>query len=94
MKCKNNNSRYYTGDEPSPRGKGYCASSEKMGKRMTGKDGNLWEVVKTRDGTKRWKKVMSRGKKRKTSPRMDFYDDDLEDDNDDLEDDDDNLDDI
>ena len=40
--CKNNPKRTYTGKEPSPKGLGYCASGEKEGKLMKGKDGNLW----------------------------------------------------
>lgn len=40
--CKNNPKRTYTGKEPSPKGLGYCASGEKEGKVMKGKDGNLW----------------------------------------------------
>lgn len=40
--CKNNPKKHYTGDEPSPKGLGYCASSEKEGKIMKGRDGNLW----------------------------------------------------
>ena len=30
--CKNNPSRSYKGTEPSPKGLGYCASGEKIGK--------------------------------------------------------------
>ncbi len=40
--CKNNPKKHYSGDEPSPKGLGYCASSEKEGKIMKGRDGNLW----------------------------------------------------
>ena len=40
--CKNNNKKNYTGEEPSPKGLGYCASSEKEGTKMKGKDGNIW----------------------------------------------------
>jgi hypothetical protein len=40
--CKNNPKRSYTGKEPSPKGLGYCASGEKEGTIMEGKDGNLW----------------------------------------------------
>lgn len=42
--CKNNTSRYYVGNEPSPKGLGYCASGEKDGKIMNGRDGNIWIV--------------------------------------------------
>jgi len=42
--CKNNLKKHYTGDEPSPKGLGYCASGEKEGKTMKGKDGNMWII--------------------------------------------------
>ncbi len=40
--CKNNPKRHYTGKEPSPKGLGYCASSEKEGTIKKGRDGNMW----------------------------------------------------
>jgi hypothetical protein len=40
--CKNNPKKTYTGQEPSPKGLGYCAGSEKEGKIMKGLDGNMW----------------------------------------------------
>lgn len=40
--CKNNPKKTYIGTEPSPKGLGYCASSEKEGTVMKGKDGNQW----------------------------------------------------
>ena len=46
--CKNNSKKQYTGDEPSPKGLGYCASGEKEGKIMKGKDRNTWIVSKGR----------------------------------------------
>jgi len=42
MYCKNNPKKTYTGLEPSPKGLGFCASSEKEGTEMKGKDGNMW----------------------------------------------------
>ena len=54
--CKNNSKKTYKGDdpfrastcvdEPSPKGLGFCASAEKEGTEMKGKDGNMW-VKKT-----------------------------------------------
>lgn len=38
MKCKNNPKKMYKGTEPSPKGLGYCAHSEKIGKIRKGKD--------------------------------------------------------
>jgi hypothetical protein len=40
--CKNNSKKTYVGNEPSPKGLGYCASGEKEGTKMKGKDGNIW----------------------------------------------------
>ncbi len=40
--CKNNPKKTYDGTEPSPKGLGYCASGEKEGTKMKGKDGNIW----------------------------------------------------
>ncbi len=40
--CKKNPKRHYTGKEPSPKGLGYCASSEEEGTIMKGRDGNMW----------------------------------------------------
>ncbi len=40
--CINNPKKTYSGKEPSPKGLGYCASGEKEGTEMKGKDGNMW----------------------------------------------------
>ncbi len=40
--CKNNPKKTYTGNEPSPKGLGFCASGEKEGTKMKGKDNNIW----------------------------------------------------
>jgi hypothetical protein len=55
MYCKNNPKKTYTGLEPSPKGLGFCASGEKEGAEMKGKDGNMW--VK-KDG--KWVKAISK----------------------------------
>ena len=55
-KCKNDSSRSYKGTEPSPKGLGYCGHAEKVGKRMKGKDGKIWIVVKNKNGIKKWTK--------------------------------------
>ena len=52
--CKNNNKKTYTGDEPSPKGLGYCAHSENIGTIKNGKDGNKWIISVTSKGIKRW----------------------------------------
>lgn len=51
--CKNNPNRYYKGTEPSPKGRGYCASGETIGTRKKGTDGSMW-IVKASGNTQRW----------------------------------------
>lgn len=51
--CKNKPNRYYKGDEPSPKGRGYCASGETIGTIKKGKDGTKW-IVKASGKTQRW----------------------------------------
>jgi hypothetical protein len=51
--CKNDNTRTYVGNEPSPKGLGYCAHAEIEGKIMKGKDGNNW--IKS---SGRWNKIV------------------------------------
>lgn len=55
--CKNCSSKTYTGNEPSPKGLGYCASTENEGVVMTGKNGANWEIRKMSNGVKRWFKT-------------------------------------
>ena len=43
-KCLNDKTKTYKGNEPSPKGLGYCASAEEDGKIMEGHDNNLWKV--------------------------------------------------
>jgi len=51
--CINDLKKTYKGDEPSPKGLGYCAHAEPIGKILIGKDGNIWQV---KDSGK-WSKV-------------------------------------
>jgi len=46
MKCKNNPNKSYDGTEPSPKGRGYCASGLKEGTIMKGKNKKEWIVKK------------------------------------------------
>ncbi len=55
-KCKNDKTRSYKGTEPSPKGLGWCAHGEKVGKKRKGADGNRWVVKKISNGSKRWVK--------------------------------------
>ena len=66
MYCKNNPKKTYTGLEPSPKGFGYCASGEKEGTEMKGKDGNMWvkkngKWVKKIDKLYKWWLPLSQG---------------------------------
>lgn len=62
--CKNDKETTYKGDEPSPKGLGYCAHAEKVGTIMKGKDGNKWIIKETKTKIKRWVKIeIKAGKK-------------------------------
>lgn len=72
--CKNDCKRYYRGDEPSPKGLGYCAHAEKINKRRKGRDGKFWVVkaIKLQSGKRirRWTRVKkAKIKKRKAMTR-------------------------
>ena len=54
--CDKSKKAYYTGEEPSPKGLGYCARCTPLNVMMKGKDGNLWENKKYSKG-KRWVRV-------------------------------------
>jgi hypothetical protein len=62
-KCKNDPQRTYKGTEPSPKGLGYCAHSEKVGQKRKGKDGYQW-IVKQVKNSKRWMKLKTNSTKR------------------------------
>lgn len=47
----------YKGNEPSPKGLGWCAHAEKIGTIKVGKDGNKWIIKKVISGSKRWVKI-------------------------------------
>jgi hypothetical protein len=52
--CIKDKTRSYKGNEPSPKGFGFCAHSESIGTIKNGLDGNLWIVVNTASKKKRW----------------------------------------
>jgi hypothetical protein len=54
--CKNTNKKTYTGKENTPLGRGYHAEGEKINKKMKGKDGHMYKVIKIKNG-KRWLKI-------------------------------------
>jgi hypothetical protein len=53
--CKNDKTRSYKGDEPSPKGLGFCAHAEPLWKERKGRDGRKWEVREDAKGVKSWK---------------------------------------
>jgi hypothetical protein len=67
--CKNNPNRKYKGTEPSPKGLGWCASGEKIGKKRKGKDGNMWIIKKVSNGSKRWMKYSKTKTESKTKSK-------------------------
>lgn len=60
-RCKNDPSRSYTGAEPSPKGRGYCAHAEKVGARRKGGDGAMWVVASRSVGGKYWARPAKKG---------------------------------
>ena len=63
--CKNDPSRSYKGNEPSPKGRGYCAHTEDIGKKRKGTDRMMWEVKKF-GKVKRWMKLTGKNKSKET----------------------------
>jgi hypothetical protein len=55
MKCKNDPTKSYTGTEPSPKGRGYCAHAVTPGTMATGKDGRDWVVKLDKNNVRSWK---------------------------------------
>ncbi len=55
-RCNCDQSRFYTGKEPSPKGLGFCAHCTPSKVSMKGYDGNLWQNQTYAKG-KRWVKV-------------------------------------
>lgn len=70
--CKNDPKKSYIGNEPSPKGLGYCAHSEKIGVVRKGLDGNKWIISTTSKGIKRWVKYKIEKKMKKDSVKHMF----------------------
>ena len=67
--CKNDPTKKYKGDEPSPKGLGWCAHAEKEGKVRKGNDGKRWIVKKVSNGSLRWVKTKSKTTEKKELKR-------------------------
>lgn len=74
-KCKNDPTKTYKGTEPSPKGLGWCAHSEKIGKKRKGKDNNIWIVKEVKDGIKRWVKFKKEENNKKIISKSKFVND-------------------
>lgn len=53
-RCVNDAKANYKGDEPSPKGLGFCAHAEKVGAVREGRDKGVWVVQKAANGVRRW----------------------------------------
>ena len=69
-KCKNDPKKSYKGTEPSPKGLGFCAHSEKIGKVRKGLDDNTWKIEANIKGVKRWVKQKSKSIKKNASENV------------------------
>jgi hypothetical protein len=66
--CNNDPKSSYKGTEPSPKGLGWAAHAEQVGKRRRGNDGNMYEVVIRSDNkTQYWAPIKTSTKKKKIS---------------------------
>ena len=61
-KCKNDPDSNYIGNEPSPKGLGFCAHAEKVNTIKKGRDGNIW-IIKSNNNIKKWFKHNDNKKK-------------------------------
>lgn len=66
-KCKNDPNSNYSGKEPSPKGLGWCAHGDSLGKKRKGNDGEIWIVAKRSNSTLYWKKTEYSLKKKSES---------------------------
>jgi hypothetical protein len=61
-KCINDETKSYTGNEPSPKGYGYSAGNLEPGHKLKGTDGNIWCVKKTIKGNRWFKSFNNKDK--------------------------------
>ena len=59
-KCINDETKSYTGNEPSPKGYGYSAGNLEPGYKLKGTDGNIWCVNKTLKGNRWFKNIFKK----------------------------------
>ena len=68
-KCSNISTKSYTGNELTPKGLGFSASAEDVGKIMVGLDGANWIVTQTKT-CKKWVKVKNETTSKKTFTKI------------------------
>ena len=73
--CKNDPKRKYIGNEPSPKGLGWCAHGEKEGSIRIGLDKNKWIVKKVSNGSLRWFKTIKDIEKKQTLINLNYNND-------------------
>lgn len=56
-KCFNDPTATYKGNEPSPKGLGYCAHTFQLGVQAKGQDGNVWIIKEDINGRHSWKRM-------------------------------------
>ena len=54
--CLNDSKRHFSGNEPSPKGLGFCAHAEKEGTIRMGRNQKEWIVKADKHGVMSWKK--------------------------------------
>jgi hypothetical protein len=71
--CINDPKKSYKGNEPSPKGLGYCAHTEEIGTIKNGLNGNKWIISSTAKGIKRWIKYNVKNKKEDKNKLIKIY---------------------
>ena len=70
QQCIGEPNKHFTGNEPSPKGVGYCAGNRQIGEIRIGKDGNLWIVKAISSGIRRWQRYTPPSKLSQTIKRI------------------------
>ena len=71
--CINDPKKKYKGNEPSPKGLGYCAHNEEVGSIRKGRDNNNWKIEKTSQGIKRWVKQTKKDNNKSICSNLAFF---------------------
>lgn len=71
--CINDPTKTYKGDEPSPKGVGYCAHTEELGTIKNGLDKKKWIISITSKGVKRWVQYKSKKEEQMKNKLITIY---------------------